>query len=268
MSRVKINLAPLEELENPNWWIPDVATLLVVFCLAYFGLEYHFSILRDEIATNDTKTAQIQTQRKTLKKKLKDAAAKQQKIAELEAMYGAISRITESKMRRYLPIIIVEHIQNLMPEGVWLSQLTLGDGEGGPKQSQQNRNAGRPRTAGQNSASDTALTKFKDEITVEGFALDNILLAEFMTQIKATAAGEFDETDIRTQIFFREANLTISRGETKPVARDANGKELMRQVVGFELKIRFDEHRTGPGLGQSISSLTAAYRQRHLSERM
>lgn len=175
---IKINLCPVDELENPYWYAPDLASILIVAIAAYLGVQYYFGTIEDQIAAVQSETIDKRQAEQRLKPALERFKNLKSNIADLNGRIQALQSITVSKVSRYKPVIVAEHLQNLKPEGVWYQSLKIG------------------------TKADATLFE------LEGQAFDNILVAELMTSMRSTANQELDEADLRTQIYFGDLTLT------------------------------------------------------------
>ena len=122
---IKINLAPPEELENPLWFIPDVAAFIVVAMISYFIVDSSLEKIRDEIELANIQAQELSDQNVRLKSQIKRFDELNNIKENLTRKRDAVEKITSSSLDRYLPIIILEHIQNLKPEGIWLKNISF-----------------------------------------------------------------------------------------------------------------------------------------------
>lgn len=172
---ISVNLIPAEELENKLWFIPELifalmigfgGTTLVNFVLE--NLEMEIAQIKDETQIFDKKRDQLKPALQRYEEVTYQISLIQEKIASLQ-------RITLSKITRYKPIVILEQLQNLRPEGVWFVNLT----------------------------DDTK----NSLINLTGGAFDNLLVADFMTMLEEPKRQELDPNDVRTHIYFKEIKL-------------------------------------------------------------
>ncbi len=172
---IKINLAPIDELESPYWYLPELIMAIVVVAVSWFSINYYLDAVRDEITdvNSQTDAKQLAFQEIT-----KDTAKYDQLDKDIKALnekLDSLKNITVSKISRFKPVILLEHLQNLKPAGIWF-----------------------------NYVSDTTE---KNRLTVVGKAFDSLLVAEFMTAMAATKIQELDPSDLRTQVYFNEVRL-------------------------------------------------------------
>ncbi|RZA13889.1 MAG: hypothetical protein EOP10_29000, partial [Proteobacteria bacterium] len=124
---IKINLTPFEELDNPRWWVPDAVIIAIVVFLTFGGAYFYISTVEAEIAAKEAEKANMTAETAALQTEVAKFNDLNQKIATLDTRKTALQRITESKLMRYLPVILMENIQNLKPEKVWLTGLAFVD---------------------------------------------------------------------------------------------------------------------------------------------
>lgn len=240
---IRINLAPIEALDNKLWWLPDAAIFALVLGLALTGVKFYLSATEDEIARLQQDQLTMEENLRAMEPELQRYEALGKKIGDLENLRGSLGRITESKLTRYLPIILLEHIQNLRPEGVWLTGLQF-----------------KTRQAGPNAPNGATANPGQVEIEISGQAYDNVILAEFMTLLKATRNQDYDTADLRTQAFFDAVGLYFSDVKT---GVDGGGAPI-GDVISFKLGVTYQE-RTGPGVvDQKLSQYLDEYRKRRL----
>lgn len=239
---IRINLAPIEELDNQFWWLPDAAIFALVLAVTLTGVKFYLGTTEDEIARLQQDQATLEENLRVMEPELQRYQVLNTKIKDLENLGNSLGRITESKLARYLPIILLEHIQNLRPEGVWLTGIQFKNRlsvDGGTT----------PATSGG-----------PVEIEISGQAYDNVILAEFMTLLKATRNQEYDAADLRTQAFFDAVGLYFSDVKTGAEAGAIGGGD----TIAFKLGVTFQE-RAGPGIvDQKLSKYLDEYRKRRL----
>ena len=242
---ISINLTPAEELEDNQWWIPDLLILLLVFGLSYGGVYYYSAMNKDELIVKEVEKQRITAEKIVLEADVKKFDSLNRKIEDLSSKKTALLRITESKLTRFLPIILLENIQNLKPDGIWLESLAFVDklekGQTNPPTNPQAQNkpknpaqdakslgegpkkmvgvdgepkpkTGPGREEGQNRNSMSQSQSVGGPIAIEivGKGKSNIAIAEFMMSLKATQTQRFEKSDLRTQLFFNEIARRVS----------------------------------------------------------
>lgn len=168
---IKINLCPIDELESPYWWAPDVAAVVVIAAMAFFAVEWHLGQLQEEIDEVRASVEEISANEQKLTADLRRYDNMEKDERDLETKLSALQSITVSKIGKYMPLIVVEHLANLRPEGIWYHYFKVGDATG-------------------------------NNFEMKGQGFDNLLVAELMTALKSTASQEADEADLRTLVYF------------------------------------------------------------------
>jgi Tfp pilus assembly protein PilN len=233
---IKINLCPLDELDSPYWYVPDVVAAAIVAVAVFFATQYYLGNIQDQIdvvvaeaASLDENTAKLTPDLEKFKNLGKD-------IADLNSKLSALKSITVSKISKYKPVIILEHLQNLKPEGVWFETVRIGFNVNAAKTGAAG-GAGSPQPA-QAQAQAQAQEVNEDGFEVKGQAFDHILTAEFMTAIRSTENQEIDSGDLRTQVYFNELTLIDAN-----INKAAAGREFpeMANYPVFNLRGHFSE---------------------------
>lgn len=246
---IKINLTPVEELENPYWWIPDVSVLLVVLAISLGGVYIYVSSIEAAIALQESERARMSAESQALSAEVEKYNSLNRKIEQLESKKFSLKRITESKLVRFLPIILLESIQNLKPSGVWLTGLAFVDKKSDTPTAGL-RDPGQPasaNTAGQPDAPPPAMLMdgqgserpFNIEIT--GSATSNLQIAEFMMALKTTQNQSYEQTDLRTQLFFSDVVINFSQIQSQK----ADGKTS--EHFNFKLQLNSSERSSQDG---------------------
>ena len=236
---ITVNLAPAEELENPYWYVPDLVTLLVVAMISYFIINSSLQQLRDEIEVANIEAEELTRQSVTLKSKTKRFDELNKFKENLIQKRDAVERITSSKLDRYIPIIILENIQNLKPDGIWLSSIAFMQTENGTVSSN-------------NKTTDLSLDKPEDYnlVTIEGSGFDNMLIAEFIMNLKSTLNQTSDKSDLRSLVYFDEMMIHNTVDETntlqlEPTRDSQSSKEIIENYMvdskRFKISFRFKE---------------------------
>ncbi len=187
---IKINLAPLEEVENKTWFLPDViiVTSAMVICLM---VSYLFFAAQDaKINALEVEKLDFIASYNKLKPDLARYDELKKKLNILTGKIDALKKITVSKIARYKPIIIFELTQTLKPKGLWFSQMSLDS---------------------------------KNEILrMSGSAFDNFSIAEFISSLESTKFQTIDATDMRTQVYFSKTYLRTVTAGFSPQAKAAD----------------------------------------------
>lgn len=255
---IKINLTPIEELENPYWWIYDLAWLVAVLVLGFFGAQFYLSEIEDKILEVRNQIINVESEIATIKPDANQYDTLRNQVQDLEQKKFALQKITESKLVRYLPIILLENLQVLKPDGLWFQTLKLvdsqvfDDGQNGLDEQGQNNGLEAQNTSPQ-VAQDT---NGPVRIEITGRSMSNSIIAEFMTAIKSTQNQAFDKSDIRTRIFFQNVQLSFS----EVAAVRLNNQQ--KNVVAFKLVMSFKEReKNAADLDMRLSNFIDDFRR-------
>ena len=194
---IKINLVPADELENPLWFVPDISIFLIVALITYFGFTSAITSIQDQITSAEEKKGEITSKRNNIANDVKEYNLLNRRIKKLHMQLSALDQITASHFR-FMPIIVLEHLQNLKPQGLWFKTLKIGD------------------------------DKSENVVNVSGNAFDYLLVAEFLTNLRATEEQKIDHLDLRSQIYFsnsilRKAKMPDSERSGDPQYPDVKG---------------------------------------------
>ncbi len=199
---VRINLAPSEELENPYWYIPDLATFILVGLISYFIVDASLQKIREEIEVAQIQGEELRQQNNMLKSKIKRYDELNVIKADLTKKRDAVEKITSSKLDRYLPVIILESIQNLKPEGIWLNSIAFMNTD----ETVEENSSQQSDKDSKNKDAEASNQESKDEnynlVKIEGQGFDNMLIAEFILNLKSTFNQDPEASDLRSLVYF------------------------------------------------------------------
>mgnify|MGYP002073777242 CR=1 FL=1 len=183
--------------------------------------------MRREQYQAEQQTQDIQTKLSAIRFEADKFKDLDDKVKQRQARLKILGEITGKKVDRFKPVLILDMLQLLKPQGVWFSTLTIS-----------------PKGA---------------EVKIEGGSYDNLLLSEFLLNLRITASQEIDATDIRTKVYFDSLNLSFSRL--------ANGNEIFPDVgehyrfaVTFTTKEQADagpRPKTAYNVGQILEQLNS-----------
>lgn len=189
---IKINLCPIDELENRFWWVPDAVILAAVALTAYFGVDYYMNSLEQQIAIVQQETSELQEKHEQLKPDLARFKSLDADISSLQTKIESLKNITVSPIAKYKPIIALEHLHNLSPEGLWYSSIKLAE---------------------------------NSSFEVVGEVFDNLLLSEMIANLRSTESQIDDKSDLRTQVQFSGLKLVQT-------ARNDTNSEPFKDITG------------------------------------
>ncbi|MBM4252079.1 MAG: hypothetical protein FJ146_08920 [Deltaproteobacteria bacterium] len=208
---IKVNLCPVDELDNEYWYIPDILVLIAVGIGAFIAVNNYHDTIREKI---DALTTEHQSKVEATNKLTPDLERFKNlgsDIAQLESKIRALQTITVSKLGKYKLVIALEHLQNFKPSGLWLTHISLGSAG---KTDLDLRGQVEKSSDSDNDNSSYA---------VEGQAFDNILTAEYMSGMRSTQNQDEKSVDPRTKISFE--NIVLKSAKT-PIAADSDFDEL------------------------------------------
>lgn len=228
---IKINLTPVEELENPLWWIPDAIILAVLVMITFSGTYLYMDLTRNEISKIKGRQNLALSEIEALRPDLERYDDLNDKVNTLESRKNSLMRITDSKLIRYLPLILLENLQTLKPEGLWFRSVGFIEAEN------PDNNLG--NADGTNNPTGTNLAEvqgkeFPVQIELVGNAFDNIIIAEFMTSLKSTQNQAFERADVRTQLFFSKVQLSFAEITSLPTEESGSSTLEFRLVLNFQ----------------------------------
>jgi len=193
---IKINLCPIDELENQYWYVPDLVVTALVGVAVFLALQFYLGTIQNEIDVVLADVASLEESTANLSPDLERFKHLGKDISDLNSKLNALTSITVSKIAKYKPVIVLEHLQNLRPEGVWFESVRIGFGDPVAKGG---------AAGATNQPPDQAASE--DSFEIRGQAFDNILTAEFMTAIRSTDSQDIDSADLRTQVYFNDLTL-------------------------------------------------------------
>jgi len=198
---IKINLTPDEELENPLWWVPDVLLAVTVALCGFFAGQYYLSDSKNELQRLNKEIVSLEEGAKAMVEDVKKYDELEKDHNALKSKLESLAKLTASEVVRYKPLILLEHLQNLSPVGLWFRTISFMKKDA----------AATPAAAP--AAGAAAAAPADEEITISGFAFDNILVAEFLAALRATQTQDVDPKDLRTHVYFSTVKLVDSKLE-------------------------------------------------------
>lgn len=201
---IRINLAPADELENPYWFVPDVAVFVVFGLASFLIVRSYLDSIREEIDLVREQTASYQENTAKLKPELARFDTLEKEIADLNNRIAALNRITVSKIERYKPVIVLEHLQSLRPEGLWYLEIKFDTGA--------------------------------NSLEIRGGAFDNLIVAEFLSGLLSTKGQNVDPLDLRTQVYFDNLDLDFSN-----IGGNPSYVAFYQQFPSFTLRVQYHE---------------------------
>ncbi|MDE3268801.1 MAG: hypothetical protein OYH77_00780 [Pseudomonadota bacterium] len=171
---IRVNLSGTANVVASNrWYIFDLIVLAVVMGGGYYGVEYYINAARESIRIINAEREDIMNSVRQLKSEEERYNQIEGEIAKLQAKIKAIEDITVSVFVRYQPLIVLEHLQVLQPDGVWYDSLIMKN----------------------------------NSVSIAGGAFDNLMIASLITAVDSTKLQGIDYNDIRTYIYFDSNKL-------------------------------------------------------------
>jgi len=212
---IKIQLAPYDELQNNQWWVPDITAAALALFLSYWLVGNYVAHLETEIVEIQAQTEEFKRSIAAIQPEIVVFKGIEAKISELKSVISALSSITVSKLTKYRPVVILEQLQALKPEGLWFTSIE-----------------------------ESTLAR---KITISGFSFDSILIGQFMSELSATKLQRFDPADIRSQINFSQVKLKVFENSKSGSALD---EVQPKGFTKFDIYMNYEE-RTSDSLAVS-----------------
>ncbi len=210
---IKINLTPEEELQNPLWYVPDLIVVVVICVSGYFSSQYLLGLVEEDKKLLQSEVITIESRTAELDQDVKAYDAEFASLEMIESKLAGVGDISSSKVEKYQPIIAVEHLQNLKPAGVWFDGF---------------------RFKGLDKSTSTGSNTKGGQIHITGHAMDNLIVAEFITALRATQTQDADPSDYRTLVYFNKIDLQWTDLGLKPIGDVKN-----QEIVSFDLILEY-----------------------------
>lgn len=206
---IKINLTPLDELDNPYWYVPDVVTIAIAAVGCWLYLSSLVDDARFEIDDIVAETTQVQASYDNIAQDLEKFKNLENEVATLQGKIAALKQITVSKITKYESVVLLEHLQTLKPDGLWYEDIKIDS----------------------------------NQKTIEAFgrSFDPILVAEYMSLLEDTKTQKVDPVDLRTQLYFSDIKIqSIENNSEGTVAADdvLNVEKFPKYKLMISYKIR------------------------------
>lgn len=212
---IEINLAPITETENKFWYLTDLVLLLCTTLIFSQLSNYYIHKREETIQSIRDQTLELTNQRKKLEPDLARYGLLVKQISDLKTKIEALEQITISKLERYLPVLLMEKIQSIKPDGIWFRSL--------------NHDAA------------------KRQIKILGNTVDSLYLAEFMRKLNETKEDLFSPKDLTSQIYFKDIQLNILTSNPTQETKADNSTPSANNTdePSFDLIISYEEKQNG-----------------------
>ncbi len=184
---------------------------MLIASVSYYGVESFLASVEAETARITTKTAEIDANIERMQPDLQKFDQLSKQIDLLKNKLLSLESITVSRVSRYLSVILLEHLQNLKPEGVWFSSLSIDSK--------------------------------RKEISIAGGSFDNLLVAEFINQLEETEKRKVEVKDLSSFVYFDKVKLekvsntkSSNEGEEAPQTLSEGQKALKKVGEGGNAK--------------------------------
>ena len=189
---IKVQLCPFGELEDKNWWLVDVAVLLLVCLLGYWVSGAYLDIRRNETISLIAKKQRWDEELKAKEPAIAQFNGLAPEMELLNRKINALRRITTSKLDKVKPLVALDQLQTLSIQGVWYERLEY---------------------------------QIDGSLLIKGSGNDSLLIGEYMLGVRETMNPETYNDDVRTQVGFESVTLKNARyvEESDPFFEDIRG---------------------------------------------
>ena len=211
---IKINLTPVDELENPFEFLPDGFAIVAAFAACYWYMGNLEQEKLTQIEEVEQETAQVRRSYNNIKGDLEKFKDMENQVGTLNSKIESLRQITVSKLSKYELVILLEHLQTLKPDGLWYEKIKV-DSDG-------------------------------KKIEAEGKSFDPILVAEFMSGLDQTKIQKVDPVDVRTQVYFD--NVEVVSVTQQPKAQGGNVEDAinLENYPAYKLNLKYKTREVAP----------------------
>ena len=175
MGHINLNLAPKKSTELKLWFLGEILVVVLSYIASSSLVDILENDLRREIQKVNEESLIVTKNIRRLKEDVKKYEALKEEEEKLVDIIKSVKNITVSKIKRFKPLILMEHIQNLKPPGLWLKSYVDNSSE--------------------------------SVIYISGRSLDSLIVTEFVSALRATGRQEYNPDDLRSQVYFEVSNL-------------------------------------------------------------
>lgn len=205
MAYIHINLTPYSELENKQWYVIEIACVVLVFMImnGFSGVV---------VKNINSQIAGIQEQQQSAESSIADLEALRdgvvdltKEVSELENRLAAIKSTDLMGMNQYESVMMLEIMHTLKPSGVWFKNMEI-DPSG-------------------------------NTVKLSVYAIELGHIAEFYRALSSTQKENSQNNDIRSKVSFREIGLDQIKESTQSIL-GVSSQSL--SVQEFDLELYYD----------------------------
>ena len=172
---IDINLKPYDDSSYKRMWLYDILIILIVGGAGLFLLHLYNNNISSDISLYEGRIIASQAKLKELHSYALDYDYRDEHLHVLQEKIAELRYIKISPLERYKPVILIEHLQNLLPPQIWLSSIKYDD--------------------------------YNSSINVKGMGYNNLIISKFMHALKSTQSHDFNENELRSQVYFSDINI-------------------------------------------------------------
>ena len=213
---ISINLIPEKKSWFPFWILFDLSVVSLVAGLGFVILSKYQTDVDFELENKRASLAEIGSDIGDLDPLTAKYSELKNYETKLATQIDEVRTKALSQFVRYRPVILLEHLQNLRPAGLWFQNIQMmnwkPDADSLPVNSESPADlpvATESIEEGIFPATQKTVEQ-ANAITIEGFALDNIILSDFLSALRATETHDVISGDLRTNLYFRTIGLENS----------------------------------------------------------
>lgn len=203
---LKINLVPFEELDNKRWFVPDLLVVLILAAGAGISLLAYEQSFEDKIASAQEEISTLVSSQKKLETTIKQFASLQGENEALREQLASLEHITTAKVPRYRPVMLMEMLQNLKPQGLWFKAVEEQTANG--------------------------------QVTIRGESYDKLLVAHFISALHTSRNPNTSVKGVGKGLYFSKVHLKQMQDAGEP---SVTSHQPARETMHFELSISYRE---------------------------
>jgi hypothetical protein len=217
---LKINLVPFEELEDKHWYLPDLIIYLILGSVSWWAFTSYVDSFNLAIAQTQTQIDETTHSLESLQPSLTRYNSLLAESQTLQEQLLSLRHVTTAKIPRYRPVILMEMLQKLKPEGLWFKALA------------------------EKTASGT--------LSISGESYDTLLVAQFIAALNAHRSSGAIATAPEHGIYFSRVNLqqlsdqSVAKVDSSSAAPAASLTQ--RAAIQYEISLNYKEQQQASGI--------------------